>query len=617
MSARSLRKEGIEPRAKRPRYTRGLLWDEEDDTLSATAQYSLTAEPVPSVPPEEMNNDLLRETIRSNPDLFKVECKINVDRFEELLKDHPNRPFVTSVCRALREGFWPFANSKPDLYPDTWDFSEGPLKSDEHRAFIEKQVAAEVLLGRYSQAFGPDLLPGMYSSPIHAVPKPGTDTFRLINDQSAGDFSPNSMIDDSSVAGTSMDGIKSLGASLRAFRRFEGDEELVMWKSDIQMAYRNLWLAPEWQAKQIVSIGELRYVDRCNCFGNRSSYKVFLSFSSLLAWIAENVAGIPALKVYVDDNCSFGPTRDVLYYAPYQRYFPSNQTKLLLLWDELNVPHEQKKQVYGPVIPFVGFDVDPNAMTISLSDTRRLELIDKILAFAKPGKRFALRDFQSLAGYINWSFAVFPLLKPSLSAVYAKISGKTKLLAPIRVNTSICTELLWFVKHARVSDGIFMLKTVAWDPTTELGDAVTCYVDACMQGMAFWYPEFKLGFQCRIPAGHLAPIFYWEAVAVACAMLCSFSNGRQRLVVYTDNRNTVDIWHSLKASAPYNGTLIAAIDELLRCGTDARVLHVPGIDNVIADALSRFNNALALRLVPGIKLGLFETPHMLLGALKK
>jgi len=88
-------------------------------------------------------------------------------------------------------------------------------------------------------------------------------------------------------------------------------------------------------------------------------------------------------------------------------------------------------------------------------------------------------------------------------------------------------------------------------------------------------------------------------------------------VVYTDNQNTVDIWHSLKASAPYNDILIAAIDGLILQNTDARVLHIPGVDNSIADALSRFNNELALRLVPGIKIGLFETPHAMLGALKK
>jgi hypothetical protein len=617
-SARSPRREELEPRAKRPRYTRGLLWDDRDDVLSATAQYSITAAPVPRVPVAEAANHALASTIGSNPHLFSVDCKINVKRFAELLQSHPNQPFVTSVCHALREGFWPFADTKTGVYPLTWDFSDRPPKSDDHLTFIKNQVQTEVDLGRYSEAFGPDLLPGMYSSPVHAVPKPGSTDLRLINDQSAGDFSPNSMIDDEAVAGTCMDGIKSLGASLCAFRKAEGDDvQLVMWKSDIQMAYRNLWLSPEWQAKQVVTVNGKRYVDHCNCFGNRSSYKIFLSFSSLVAWIAEYVKHIRNLKTYVDDSASFGLAADVLYYARYRRYYPTNQTRLLLLWDELGIPHEEKKQIYGPIIPFVGFDVDPNAMTISISDSRRTELMDKVFAFAKPGKRHSLRDFQSLAGYVNWSLAVFPLLRPSLSAVYGKMSGKSRALAPIHVNNAIYVELQWFIRHVRASNGIFMLKSVAWDPTSAPCDTTNCLVDACLGGMAFWYLERKLGFQCRIPAEHQAPIFYWEAVAVACSILCSHSNVLPRLIVFTDNQNTVDIWHSLKASAPHNATLTLAIDNLISEKTDARVLHIPGVENVVADALSRFNNTLALRLVPGIKLGLFETPRALLGVLKK
>ena len=606
-----------EHRAKRPRYTHGLLWEDGDDVLSATAQYSLTAEPVPRVPIAESKNEALANTILANPDLFKVECKLNVDRFEQLLESHPNQPFVKSVCYSLREGFWPWADTKIGVYPETWDFSDRPSKRKEHIDFITAQVETEVRLGRYSRAFGPDLLPGMYSSPVHAVDKPGTTTFRLINDQSAGEFSPNSMIDSEDIAGTCMDNIHSFGASLRAFRKANGDDvKLVMWKSDIEAAYRNIWLAKEWQAKQTVTVGDKRYIDHCNCFGNRSSYKIFLSFSSLVSWIAERIKHIPHVKTYVDDNASFGLAGDVLYYEPYHRYFPTNQTKLLLLWDELSIPHAEKKQIYGPIVPFVGLDIDPNLMTVSISDERRAELIEKVLAFAKPGKRHSLRDFQSLAGHLNWSFAVFPLLRPSLSAIYSKMSGKSLSLAPIRVNNAICLQLKWFVKHARASDGIFLLKTIAWDPTTELLDTTICFADACLGGMAFWYPELRLGYQCRIPHGYAAPIFYWEAATVACAMLAPPSIRFRRLVVYTDNQNTVDMWNSLKAAAPYNSTLLIAIDHLIESKTDGRVLHVPGIENCVADALSRFNNALALRLVPGIKLGLFETPHVLLGALQ-
>jgi hypothetical protein len=290
---------------------------------------------------------------------------------------------------------------------------------------------------------------------------------------------------------------------------------------------------------------------------------------------------------------------------------------LLRLWDELNISHSEKKQIYGPVVPFIGFDVDPNLMTVSISDECWTNLVAKVLAFAKHGKCHSLQDYESLAGHLNWSFAVFPLLKPCLSAVYQKISGKALSLAPIRVNNAVCFELEWFVKHACASNGIFLLKTVVWDPTTELVNTTVCFVDACLGGMAFWYLELRLGYQCRIPHGFTAPIFYWEAVTVACTMIAPPSNKSRQLVVYTDNQNTVNIWNSLKALAPYNSTLIIAIDSLIKHGTDSRVLHVPGINNEVADALSCFNNALALCLIPGIKLGLFETFLTLLGALKK
>jgi hypothetical protein len=337
-----------------------------------------------------------------------------------------------------------------------------------------------------------------------------------------------------------------------------------------------------------------------------------------VCWIAERVKGIRHLKCYIDDNCSFARVGDVKYYPPYGKYFPTDQTKLLELWDQIGLPHEDRKQIYGPVVPFIGFDVDPNRMSISINNERRQALIQQITEFAKPGKRQTLKEFQSIAGRVNWSLAVFPLLKPGLSAVYAKMAGKTRLHGPIRVNNAVRDELLWFAKHAAQSDGIFLLKTVAWDPTSDLIDTTTCYADACPRGMGFWFPEFNLGFQCLIPEDTNPQfIFYYEALTVSCCMLHELAHTKSRLVVYSDNSNTVDIWHSLKASPPYNDLLIIGVDSLIEHQIDARVLHVSGDVNIIADALSRFNNKLALQLVPGLHVTTFTPPRGTLGAHKK
>ena len=184
-----------------------------------------------------------------------------------------------------------------------------------------------------------------------------------------------------------MDSIKLLGASLHTFCKAERDNtDLVMWKSDIETAYCNLWLSKEWQTKQTVTISDKHYVDHCSCFENCSLYKGFLSLSSLVAWIAEHVKEIPHLKACVDDNTSFGLAGDVLYYKLYHHYFLTNQTKLPQLWNKLNIPHAKKKQIYRPVIPFVGLDIDSNRMVVSISDEHHSKSIVKVLAFPKPGK---------------------------------------------------------------------------------------------------------------------------------------------------------------------------------------------------------------------------------------
>ena len=286
---------------------------------------------------------------------------------------------------------------------------------------------------------------------------------------------------------------------------------------DMGSHHRLMWMCPEWQAKQVVTVGVKRHVDFCNCFGSQASYKAFLSFTSLIALIAEHVRQIHNLKIYIDDNAGFSPTRHVLYYKPYKRYFPTDQTKLLLLWDELGVPHEERKQIYRPIIPFIGFNMNPNAMTFFISDKQCHKLIDKIHEFAIPEKQHALKDFQALGGHINWSLAVFPLLKPSLSALYTKISGKSEWMQPIRMNTAMCHELHWFIKHASTSNGIYLLKSLVWDPTRDVVNTTICYTDACMGGMAIWYPELHLGYQCHIPQGYVAPFFL---LGGGCSCLC-------------------------------------------------------------------------------------------------
>jgi hypothetical protein len=87
-----------------------------------------------------------------------------------------------------------------------------------------------------------------------------------------------------------------------------------------------------------------------------------------------------------------------------------------------------------------------------------------------------------------------------------------------------------------------------------------------------------------------------------------------RLLVHTDNTNTIDMFHSLHAKPSYNQLLISTINARMRSDLDVRVAHIPGEANVVADVVSHNNFALAHRLVPGLRILTLTPPRDALGA---
>lgn len=584
---------------------------------SRTVRWTETAEPLPSPPPSEFLNYAALNTISSRPDLFVVSTPINVDRFKSLLSSHPNQPFVQSVVRGLREGFWPFADTRYGQWPLTWDNSFRPPRSSDEAAFIESQVRQEQEKGRFSPEFGPDLMPGMYSMPVHAVPKPGTDKLRLVTDHSAGEFALNHMISKDDIAGVTLDNVQDLGAALRSYRDQFGEVDMLLWKADVSEAYRQMPMHPLWQIKQVVSLGSRRFVDRRNVFGGRASQRIFHAFMSLMTWIAVTKLLILLLMIYVDDSFSAQRTRQMTFYRKYNKLLPSDLVKLLNLWDFVGLPHEERKQIFGSELPIIGFLVDPNAMRACMSLESRLNLVSAIKDFAQHGSRRPLRDFQRIAGHLNWALNVYPLLRPGLSSLYAKTAGKLEHRAPIWINRDVVRELLWAAAHLETSEGVFFLQSESWSYPDLPDSVLEVYCDASPMAMGFWFPSLRLGFQASIPVA-TETIFHYEALCVTAAILEAVASRlpptTRKLAVFTDNLNTVQLFNSLAALPSMNWMLMRVVDTILPISLDLRVFHIPGCSNVVADRLSRLSNVEALSLVPGLSIHTFSPPRPSLGA---
>ncbi len=136
-----------------------------------------------------------------------------------------------------------------------------PVLNDESLIFLKSQRDAEISLGQYSEAFSPNLLPGMVTQPIFTVPKKGSTKLQLVNDHSVGLKSLNSLIP-TEGGFVVLDNLSDLGANIQAvMRENPGLRPKLLWKSDTSQAYRHLPMHLRWQVWQATLIDGKYHID--------------------------------------------------------------------------------------------------------------------------------------------------------------------------------------------------------------------------------------------------------------------------------------------------------------------------------------------------------------------
>ena len=111
---------------------------------------------------------------------------------------------------------------------------------------------------------------------------------------------------------------------------------------------------------------------------------IWCTFMGLVIWIALHVKNLPNILHYMDDAWSYkmNSSMPLQLYKPYNEFYPSKQVQLLQLWDEISIPHEKSKQVFGASLRIISFDIDPHSMLISFLSESKQALITAIRDFA-------------------------------------------------------------------------------------------------------------------------------------------------------------------------------------------------------------------------------------------
>ncbi|KAJ7706808.1 hypothetical protein B0H17DRAFT_852873, partial [Mycena rosella] len=181
----------------------------------------------------------------------------------------------------------------------------------------------------------------------------------------------------------------------------------------------------------------------------------------LLCWIAIRKLRIIGLFVYMDDFFGWDFLDDLVFYRGKRR--PRCQVLLLTLWEFVGCPSEDRKQEHGVTLKIIGFYVDATLGSISLTPESVADILVKIQAFISDVKRQPpLRDWQKLAGHLNWLLNVLPWARPALTERYRKTRGKSHANARIFLNREVIQDLTWLSSVIPEAVGVRFVDALAW-----------------------------------------------------------------------------------------------------------------------------------------------------------
>lgn len=500
---------------------------------------------------------------------------VNIPLLHELLKCHPNQEFVSKLCTGLSSGFrvgytgGRFTRTAPNL-----------PSAKQHPHVIEENLLEEVQLGRLAGPFESPPFKNFQVHPLGLVPKKNSHKWRTIFHLSYPKRSSQSLNANIPIQEYTLQYIRVDDAIALILQHGPG---CFMTKTDIQSAFRIIPIHPEdWELLGMNWKG-LYYFDKTLPFGLRSAPFLFNQLSEALEWLIRNHLQVPSVIHILDDFFIAQP--------PPSSLCATALCKVLTLFEELNIPLAPKK-TFRPtqVLEFMGITLDSVKMEARLPEDK-LHQTRVMLAAWSSRRGCHLRELQSLIGTLQFACRVISPGRPFTQRIINLTRGVPETKQIIRLSQEFRKDILMWQIFLNHWNGVSLFLP----PYTESSPQIHLYTDAAgsigyggffnnqwFQGK--WLPSQQLNpaYGISIAWQELYPIYL-------ATMLWAPTWANKRLCFHCDNQATVAILSAKSSKVPRIMNLIRLITfQTLRYNFTFTAKHVPGVDNSIADSLSRF-----------------------------
>lgn len=442
----------------------------------------------------------------------------------------------------------------------------------------------ECTLGRIAGPF--ELIPifNLVISPLGLIPKAEKGKFRIIHDLS---FPKGNSVNFGipkeccSVTYEDYDYFVSLLTSV--------GRGCFIAKADIESAFRIIPVHPRDYHLLGFSFDGQYYYDKCLPMGCSISCKIFEQFSCALQWILQTNFHVMHMSHILDDYIFLSPSQSICNFYLQQFFFMAN-------W--LSIPIKHNKTVLPSTCVVVhGIEVDTVKMEARLPQDK-LEAASKLVKSFSHRKKVTLRELQSLLGTLQFCCKVIISGRPFLRRLHDLTQGKVKPHFHIRLGKEARLDLAAWSIFLENFNGSSLLINDQWLSSEKL----ELFTDASGLGFAGllesqWFQgHWPLSWQnFNIAVKELFPI-------VLALYLWPHVLKDRRLLVLCDNEAVVHVINNQTSKDKQLMSLIRKLTvALMKNNLILRAKHVPGKQNRIADALSRFQDTPELRRQYGLE----------------
>ncbi len=357
-------------------------------------------------------------------------------------------------------------------------------------------------------------------------------------------------------------------------------------KMDIKDAYRIVPTHSDDYHLLGISWNGHTYVDRALPFGLRSAPKIFSAIADVIAWVLYQ-EGVGRQLHYLDDFLILG--------APGSEETAHALKTSMRVLHSLNIPMAEHK-TEGPTtaLCFLGIWIDTITFELRLPADKLAQLQDQIQSWGI--RKFCRRrELESLLGHLSHAATVVKNGKTFLRQLFTLLASTERPYQFIRLNHSARADILWWKTFLHDWNGLSFFPRA--NPTIEvLSDASGSFGCGAFSLVYGWFQlEWPPSWQeFNITAKELVPV-------VVAASLWGPRWRHQCVCFRSDNMAVVDLLRCRTSRDPLLMHLLHCL--VFYASTyifDFMAVHIPGVHNTAADALSRNNLTLFSSLFPQI-----------------